>query len=135
MILGGLGQSSGPIWLTEASCSGNEQSLLDCRIDANTNPCSHSEDAGVRCRAKGELNCYKKIVVKLHRLTISLSFTECENNNVTLVGGSIPEEGRVEICRFGTWGTVCDDQWGVNDAKVVCSQLGYSNESKQRNPV
>ena len=46
-----------------------------------------------------------------------------------LVGGSSTSEGRVEFCSDQQWGTVCDDFWGMEDARVICRQLGYSTIS------
>ena len=44
---------------------------------------------------------------------------------IRLERGSTSREGRVEVCLGGVWGTVCDNGWGVVDARVVCRQLGY----------
>lgn len=40
------------------------------------------------------------------------------------MGGCDGSEGRVEVCVYGLWGTVCGSSWGNNEAEVVCDQLG-----------
>ena len=93
------GQGSGPIWLDNLACSGNESQLKECRHRGwGKHNCIHSQKASVQC-----------------------SF-------VRLVNGGA-SDGRVEVCVNGIWGTVCDDSWDINDANVVCRQLGFSSAS------
>ncbi|KAI8514232.1 Neurotrypsin [Branchiostoma belcheri] len=114
-----FGEGTGPIWVDDATCSGYETSLTKCgHAGWNTSSCDHSQDAGVVCQLLGN-------VCQLLGNACQLLGNACQLLAVRLVGGSAPSEGRVEVLHQGKWGTVCDDQWDLMDARVVCRRLGY----------
>ena len=55
--------------------------------------------------------------------------TDCSDGDLRLVNGTTASEGRVEMCVNNSYGTICDSQWDILDARVACRQLGFSDKS------
>ena len=54
----------------------------------------------------------------------SSSGPECSEGKLRLVGGESENEGTVEICKDGFWGTLYDSAWDEREAIVACRQAG-----------
>ena len=64
------------------------------------------------------------------QLQLFFSFlARCTEGLLRLAEGRDADEGRVEICSNGVWGTINAGDWDVHDASVVCRQLGYQRYS------
>ena len=77
------------------------------------------------CQCQHVAYWFSSQTVNLHSF-----LARCNDGDIRLVGGTLEEEGRIEVCMNEVWGTVCDDLFTSVDASVVCRQLGYSRYSK-----
>ncbi|KAL4224322.1 Scavenger receptor Cys-rich [Mactra antiquata] len=98
-----FGQGSLPIILDDVICRGTETSIFDCsHVGFNGLDCEHSEDVGVSCIAG-----------------------QPGSHSVRLFGGKTMYDGQVEIYYNKQWWTVCDDNFNLPAAQVVCRMLNF----------
>lgn len=60
---------------------------------------------------------------------------ECSHGELRFLNGSNGTEGTIEVCLNGVWGTVCDNYWSTNDAKVACKSLGLSDKCEYQEEI
>ncbi|XP_062453544.1 antigen WC1.1-like [Rhea pennata] len=91
------GEGSGPIWLDDVNCSGDEAALWHCQTRAwGQHNCNHKKDAGVLCS--------EFVALRL------------ENSD----GCS----GRLQVFYRGMWGSVCSNSMTADTVSLVCKELG-----------
>ncbi|XP_046667977.1 uncharacterized protein LOC124359347 isoform X2 [Homalodisca vitripennis] len=139
----------------DLQCRGNETSIRECDFGGwGVHDCGNEEVVGVVCKIPGKVCANNFWQCERSNECIPNNFLcdnipDCEDGSdedvtrckqpvavrlVTAKGGRslTTVEGRVEIRRFGIWGTICDDDFEEAEATVVCHSLGYKGPAQSR---
>ncbi|XP_049832899.1 serine protease svh-1-like isoform X1 [Schistocerca gregaria] len=146
----GKSNMNGTFLMDELQCTGNESSLTECYFNGwGVHDCGPEEEAGVVCRVPG-LMCSENMWQCLEsKECINIKFLcdqveDCNDGTdesplycdapieIRLSGGNSSREGRIEVRYHGLWGTVCDDDFGENEAEVMCRMLGFNGVAEPK---
>jgi len=120
-----FGGGTGPIFLDDIVCEGNEAWLGDCHKAGSSTPgwgqhnCIHDEDVGVCCQGCGGGGGGGGGGGAVHE---GARLADCRTD------GELAGCCRIEFEHDGQWGTVCDDGWTDADTAVACRGAGCSPE-------
>uniref|UniRef100_A0A8D2D4U7 Scavenger receptor family member expressed on T cells 1 n=1 Tax=Sciurus vulgaris TaxID=55149 RepID=A0A8D2D4U7_SCIVU len=102
---GHFGEGGAPLWPDVFHCVGTEPYLWNCPV---------STLGAQACAPGNSASCGNSLFPHLSAGSL----------RVRLSAGPGRCAGRLEVLHGGEWGTVCDDSWDLQDAHVVCRQLG-----------
>ncbi|XP_072051889.1 uncharacterized protein [Amphiura filiformis] len=99
-----FGEGTGRVLLNNVECEGSEFNIGECSYEGwRSRSCySHNHDAGAVCFPQNALPL-----------------------QVRLADSDVWHIGRVEVSIHGVWGTVCDDDFDISDAHVICKHVGF----------
>ncbi|XP_073842048.1 tequila isoform X2 [Musca autumnalis] len=134
--------------MDEVECKGNETSLRECDFKGwGVNNCGPDEVVGVVCKVQ-QLKCpdnywlctkSEECIPTAFLCDVTPDCTDGSDESpevcnapieYRLEGGRTKNEGRLEIFYRGEWGTVCDDDFGLKEAQVVCNSLGFYGKAQ-----
>ena len=109
------------------SCNGSEENISECSHNTENNAnCPSTSTVVVVCQGRQQITkrSMQNHFQNAFNADISTPFGDCTDFDVRLVNGNNSLEGRVEVCLNNAWGTICTDDASVEDAEVICRQLG-----------
>ncbi|NXX45813.1 C163A protein, partial [Tricholaema leucomelas] len=123
---GSFGEGNGQLWRDTFRCRGSEWHPGECSVTVLGEPtCAPGHAATVAIVCSGE--CPGKgwgVLAPERPPHPGYPWCPAGSRRVRLAAGPGRCAGRVEVYVNGTWGTICQDNWDVLGATVVCRQLG-----------